>query len=97
MELRNDRHLTMADLVERILACFQRLLRPGGTLSFFEYVGVRPARSLISGKAERERLRGVGNALDALLLPHEFLRERVWLNLPPAWVHHVRFRTAPRA
>jgi phosphatidylethanolamine/phosphatidyl-N-methylethanolamine N-methyltransferase len=80
-----------ADLVARILECFPRLLRPSGTLSFFEYVGVRPARSLISGQAERQRLRSVGSALDAVLAPHEFLRERVWRNLPPAWVHHLRF------
>ncbi|HVW37024.1 MAG TPA: methyltransferase domain-containing protein [Pirellulales bacterium] len=76
--------------VERILDAFRGLLAPGGTLSFFEYVAVRPARALISGRAERQRLQGIGQALDAILSQHEFRRDCIWPNLPPAWVHHVR-------
>ena len=78
------------DDVERILKAFGALLAPGGTLSFFEYIGVRPARALISGRAERDRLRGVGRALQQRLEAGEFHRERVWPNLPPAYVHHLR-------
>ena len=26
----------------------------------------------------------------AVLDPHEIRRDAVWLNVPPAWVHHVR-------
>jgi len=80
--------------VEQILSVFEQLLRPGGTLSFFQYIGVRPARAAVSGRVERERLRGVGAALHRMLAPHEIRREWVWTNLPPAWVHHVRWSTA---
>jgi phosphatidylethanolamine/phosphatidyl-N-methylethanolamine N-methyltransferase len=80
-----------AATVARILENFSRLLTPTGTLSFFEYVAVRPTRSLVSGRAERERLRDVGRTLRGLLGTHEFHRELVWSNFPPAWVHHVRF------
>lgn len=76
--------------VEQILDAFRGLLAPGGTLSFFEYVAVRPARALVSGRVERQRLKGIGKALDAILSQHEFRRDCVWPNLPPAWVHHVR-------
>ena len=38
--------------VENILQVLRRLLAPGGTLSFFEYVAIRPARSLISGRQQ---------------------------------------------
>lgn len=76
--------------VEQILDAFRGLLAPGGTLSFFEYVAVRPARALVSGRADRQRLKGIGRALEALLSQHEFRRDCVWPNLPPAWVHHVR-------
>ncbi|HUY89304.1 MAG TPA: methyltransferase domain-containing protein [Pirellulales bacterium] len=76
--------------VERILEAFRGLLAPGGTLSFFEYVAVRPARALVSGRADRQRLKGIGRTLDAVLSKHEFRRDCVWPNLPPAWVHHVR-------
>jgi phospholipid N-methyltransferase len=78
------------DEVERILDAFRGLLRPGGVLSFFEYVAIRPARALVSGRAERVRLRGIGQMLAGLLAGQEIKRDCVWPNLPPAWVHHVR-------
>lgn len=84
------------DDVERILQAFGALLAPGGTLSFFEYIGVRPARALVSGRAERHRLRGVGRALRQRLEAGEFHRERVWPNLPPAYVHHLRMSSNGR-
>jgi len=76
--------------VERLLAQLGRLLRTGGTLSFFEYIAIRRARALMSGRSERQRLEAIGRALDRLLLPYEIRRDCVWPNLPPAWVHHVR-------
>ncbi|MBW3598208.1 MAG: methyltransferase domain-containing protein [Planctomycetes bacterium] len=77
------------DEVERILETFRRLARPGGTLSFFEYIAVRAAKSVISPRrSERERLKGVGRTLDEFLAGAE--RQAVWRNIPPAWVHHVR-------
>ncbi len=77
-------------VVEQILASLRRLLKPGGTLSFFEYIAIRPARALVSRRAERERLQGISRALEALLKPYEIRRDAVWPNIPPAWVHHVR-------
>jgi phosphatidylethanolamine/phosphatidyl-N-methylethanolamine N-methyltransferase len=79
-----------ADVVEQILAALVDLLSPGGTLSFFEYIAVRRARSLVSGRVERERLDGVGRAMRAVLGPYEIRRDAIWLNVPPAWVHHVQ-------
>jgi phospholipid N-methyltransferase len=79
-----------AELVERILGILMGLLKPGGTLSFFEYIAIRSARALVSRGAERERLRGIGRALDQVLQHGEIRRDWVWPNVPPAWVHHVR-------
>jgi phosphatidylethanolamine/phosphatidyl-N-methylethanolamine N-methyltransferase len=76
--------------VERILAALTALLAPGGTLSFFEYIAVRPLRALVSGPADRARLRGIGQAMRAVFDGREIRRDAVWLNVPPAWVHHVR-------
>ncbi len=76
--------------VENILRIFRRLLRSGGTLSFFEYIAIRAARAVVSSGAERARLKGIGRALDGLLGPHDSRREWIWPNIPPAWVHHVR-------
>jgi phospholipid N-methyltransferase len=77
-------------LVARILSTMTGLLRPGGTLSFFQYIFIRQIKSLVVGRAERDRLREVGRVMDALLRAHEFRRDWVWPNVPPAWAHHVR-------
>jgi phosphatidylethanolamine/phosphatidyl-N-methylethanolamine N-methyltransferase len=77
--------------VAQILGKLRRLLAPGGTLSFFEYVAVRKAKSLISPRDERERLRGIGQIFDDVLGKHEVRRDLVLANVTPAWVHHVRF------
>ena len=76
--------------VERILAVLERLSKPGGVLSFFEYIGVRTARSLVSGSRQRTRLRGIAAAMRGLTADREIRRDCVWLNMPPAWVHHVQ-------
>jgi phospholipid N-methyltransferase len=77
--------------VEQILAKLERLLAPGGTLSFFEYVAVRKAKSLISRHKERDRLRGITRVFHRILSQHEIDRDLVLANITPAWVHHVRF------
>jgi len=76
--------------VEQILEALLRLLKPGGVLSFFEYIAVRRARALISGRAERARLRGIGRAMHRVLEGQEIRRDWIWPNVPSAWVHHVR-------
>ncbi|HVU86156.1 MAG TPA: methyltransferase [Pirellulales bacterium] len=77
------------ELVEQLLATLTGLLAPGGTLSFFEYVAVRQAKLLIARGDERTRLRAISQHLGRLLGTHEFRRDCVLRNVPPAWVHHV--------
>jgi phospholipid N-methyltransferase len=83
-------NFSVAD-VEQILAVLERLVRPGGVLSFFEYVAIRRARAVVSNRHERERLQGIGRALARLLVPYEVRRDYIWPNLPPACVHHLRW------
>jgi phospholipid N-methyltransferase len=73
-----------------ILDRLTQLLSPQGTLSFFEYIFIRNARSLVSGRSERQRLQGIGQAMNRVFDGHRIRRDWVWLNVPPAWVHHVR-------
>jgi phospholipid N-methyltransferase len=77
--------------VEGILKVYERLQASGGTLSFFQYIAIRRAKAIVSGSKGRARLRGIGQALDRILKHQEIHRDWVWPNLPPAWVHHVRF------
>ena len=82
-------NFSVAD-VEQILGALTDLLAPQGTLSFFEYIGIRSARALVSTASERARLRGIGQAMRRVLDGREIHRDAVLLNVPPAWVHHVR-------
>jgi phosphatidylethanolamine/phosphatidyl-N-methylethanolamine N-methyltransferase len=77
--------------VQDILQAYAKLLKPGGILSFFQYILIRPAKMFVSLGPERDRLKGVGEAIEGVLGEREFAREWVWVNVPPAWVHHIRF------
>lgn len=77
--------------VRNILQAYAKLLKPGGILSFFQYILIRPAKMFVSVGPERDRLKGVGDAIEGVLGEREFAREWVWVNVPPAWVHHIRF------
>jgi len=78
--------------VKAILDIYRQLLAPGGTLSFFEYMAVRPVRSRISRQEERIRIREIDRLISGLLREHGVGRDGVWLNVPPAWAQHVCFR-----
>lgn len=78
------------ELVEAVLKSFERLLRPGGMLSFFEYIAVRRVKATISSGAQRARLRGIERVLSSFLAAHSTGRDMIWCNVPPAWVHHLR-------
>jgi phospholipid N-methyltransferase len=76
--------------VRQILETFARLAKPGGILSFFEYVAVRKVKRLVSGRDERQRLREIGELIGGLK-EREVRRDWVLLNVTPAWVHHIRW------
>ncbi len=79
------------EAVRTILERLAGLAAPGSTLSFFEYVGVRKAKALVAKADERRRLAGVEGALAAVRRDRQFDRDCILLNVPPAWVHHLRF------
>lgn len=79
-------------VVRQVLELYQALLRPGGTVSFYEYVLVRRAAQFMSGNtAERRRVDGVGRVVQDYVRRFGCRREIVLFNLPPAKVHHLKF------
>jgi len=76
--------------VEQVLDALFRLLAPGGILSFFEYMYVRPLRKLVSRAPERARLTALDGVLTTYLARHGVSRDSVVFNVPPAWVQHLR-------
>ncbi|MET2718631.1 methyltransferase domain-containing protein [Streptomyces harbinensis] len=76
--------------VERIMARYLELLRPGGTLSYFAYLGTGAARSLVASRAEARRHAAVEEVMAGYQRRYGVARWRVWANLPPAGVWHLR-------
>ena len=76
--------------VRRILETLLGALKPGGVLSWFEYLLIRELKSFTTGRRERRRLRRVGRITGSYIDRYEFQREAIFLNLPPAVVHHLK-------
>jgi phospholipid N-methyltransferase len=78
--------------VKGFLRHFQRLLKPGGALSYFEYWGVRPFQMPFVGQAARRRLRGVSRVTGVFIRSFQVSQRLVLGNVPPAIVRHLRFQ-----
>lgn len=79
-----------ADLVAIISETYFRLLRPGGVLSYFEYMYVRPIRKVVTRGAERVRISAIDDTLRKHCQKNLISRDSIWINVPPAWVQHLR-------
>lgn len=79
-----------AELVTSITETYFRLLKPGGVLSYFEYMYVRPVRRTVTRGAERIRISSIDETLKAHCERCRIRRDNVWFNVPPAWVQHLR-------
>ncbi len=77
-------------VVETITDTYFRLLKPGGTLSYFEYMAIRPLKKQVTFGKTRQKIRGVDRILAAYLREHRIARDNIFLNVPPAWVQHLR-------
>jgi len=78
-------------LVREIWYNIHRLAAPGATFAFFEYVAVREIkRPFVRGK-ERQRLGLIDRHFAREIKKHQMHARKVFLNVPPAVVHHLRF------
>lgn len=82
-----------ADLVRSVFETYFRLLAPGGTLSYFEYMYVRPMRKLVANPAEKARLNELDRIAGEYLSKYRVHRSWVFVNVPPAWVQHLQKET----
>jgi phosphatidylethanolamine/phosphatidyl-N-methylethanolamine N-methyltransferase len=81
-------------LVRDIFRSFVRLLKPGGTLTYFEYVLIRQLTTPFVNRHERGRLARIGRVVDHYIRSYEFRRQRVLINVPPAIVRHLQLKPA---
>jgi phosphatidylethanolamine/phosphatidyl-N-methylethanolamine N-methyltransferase len=80
------------DLVREIFNAYNRLLKPGGVLSYFEYVLIRHLKTPFSGRKERRRLYRVGRLVGGYIQAFQVRRQRVLMNVPPAVVRHLHIK-----
>jgi phospholipid N-methyltransferase len=86
------------DSVREIFRSLTRLIKPGGTLSYFEYTLVRHLKTPLVGREERRRLSEVGQVLGDYIREFQVRRDHVVFNVPPAMARHLRLKpVAPAA
>lgn len=79
------------DEVRSFLEHFMGLLKPQGTLSYFEYVAIRRLQAPFVGKERRQRLKGVSDVVEEYARKHQISSVIVPINFPPARVRHLQF------
>jgi len=82
--------------VEDIFEVIKRCLKPGGVLSYFEYVGLRKTSAALSWGKNRSRVRSVSSFMSRTIKEYQFAQRTVLSNLPPAHARHLRFGTNGR-
>jgi phosphatidylserine decarboxylase len=80
-----------SDWVARVFDQFGRLLVPGGTVSYFEYLIFRKVREWAPQPALRARMRALTQLLDSRTQGRILRKKLVLFSLPPANVTHVRW------
>ena len=78
-------------LVEDIFRSYERLLKPDGTLSYFEYLWIRGLKMPFVPAPERERLQTLTDYLQEKISRHQIDEDIVPMNVPPAVARHFRF------
>ena len=81
--------------VRTIFRAYGRLLKPGGMLTYYEYVLIRHLKTPFVNRRERRRLLSVGRLVGGYIRNYQIRRERIFINVPPATVRHLRLK--PRA
>ncbi|MFJ1812742.1 MULTISPECIES: methyltransferase domain-containing protein [unclassified Streptomyces] len=71
--------------VERILAHYMELLHPGGTLTYFTYVGMRELRAVTASRSEARRRAAVEEVMSAYQRSCTTRRRTVWANFGVAY------------
>jgi phosphatidylserine decarboxylase len=77
-------------LTKAILNKYQAMLAPNGVVSYIEYAWLRELKHRLSAESD-----SVNHIVEPLLARHEFRRDTILRNIPPAWVHHLRFDNPP--
>jgi phospholipid N-methyltransferase len=76
-------------MVRKIFRKMMSLLADGGTLTFFEYAGVRAIKAPVVGPHGRKKLRQHHATMKVLQRRHRGQKDLVLANVPPAFAHQL--------
>lgn len=79
-----------ADQVKEILDYYFTVLRPGGTLSFYGYLYTKEVKAVIAKREDYLRQARTSWVVQDWIDRYGIGSEKVFANVPPAWVHHLR-------
>jgi phosphatidylserine decarboxylase len=79
-------------LIRKVFQAYERLSKPNGTLSYYEYALIRSLKTPFVNRRERRRLYRVGRVVGKFIRAHQIRREPVFMNVPPAVVRHLRLK-----
>jgi len=77
------------EFVDQVLSHYRQLLKPGGVLSYIEYIGGRMRKWIDQTDPQLAARVAV---FKRYLGRFEYRRDVVIRNLPPAWIHFLRFQ-----
>jgi phospholipid N-methyltransferase len=75
--------------VRTIFRVYNRLLKPGGILTYYEYVFIRQLKTPFVNRRERRRLFRLGRVVSKFIHNYQVRRQRILINVPPATVRHL--------
>jgi phosphatidylethanolamine/phosphatidyl-N-methylethanolamine N-methyltransferase len=78
-------------LVREIFAAYRRLLKPAGTLSYFEYLAIRDLKRPFVSAREARHLHVLTRFLDRRIRRYQIREQWVMANVPPAVARHFCF------
>ena len=77
-------------LVSELLETMFGLMQDGAVLSYFEYIYIRSIKCVLTRGDEKKRIREIDRVVGDWQDKYRFERNWVFVNLPPAWVQHLR-------
>ncbi len=78
-----------AEQIAPILKQLETLTKPGGSVSYLEYIGGAELKKLLANKDESEDVQKKLALFDAFQNKHDTNTVSVMANVPPTYVHHV--------
>ncbi|WP_150240212.1 class I SAM-dependent methyltransferase [Nocardiopsis quinghaiensis] len=78
------------DAVREILDYYFEVLEPGGTLSFYGYLYTKEVKAVIARREDYLRQARTSWLVQDRIDRYGIGSEKVFANIPPAWVHHLR-------